>query len=102
VVFEIYCRSFLWNISYSKYLKISLFEAFHPASLTESMSSIVPRHFPANAPHAGRGNDVGIGGNLVTAGFGAASANFSANAIAEFPLPKVHETKWNSIRSKFR
>lgn len=69
MVFEILWRNILRDISYSKYLKISLFEAFRPASLTESMSSIVPRHFPANAPHAGRGNDVGIGAELAVAGF---------------------------------
>jgi hypothetical protein len=66
------------------------------------MSSIVPRHFPANATHAGRGNDVGIGGNLAATGFGTDPVIFSSNAIAEFSLTKVHETKWNSIRSKFR
>jgi hypothetical protein len=32
------------------------------------MSSIVPRHFPANAAQAGRGNDVGIGAKLAVTG----------------------------------
>jgi hypothetical protein len=48
------------SVSYLKALKISLFGGLPAASLSGSMSSIVPRHFPVAADLVGRGNDVGV------------------------------------------